>query len=253
MSASGAEADRAWQLFHVNWLYFTGLAGGSVAITAVHKIAKAKWSGVVLRFAQAAVAFFPVSLLGLILIFTVGYEHIYGPMQEQLHALGHGKALWLSKPWMFGRLLVGLSALYYIGWQLIRADLLPDLADAREAAERTPAPAVRRHARRIRRHGGGPGGARGADPPPGADLRGHLRHGLHARGVRRHHGAAAALVLEPARRLLLHGLVPRGPHAAGAHRHVQQPPGRGVAPDLAPSSATTSASSASASRCSGPT
>lgn len=135
MSASGAEADRAWQLFHVNWLYFTGLAGGSVAITAVHKIAKAKWSGVVLRFAQAAVAFFPVSLLGLILIFTVGYEHIYGPMQEQLHSLGHGKALWLSKPWMFGRLLVGLSALYYIGWQLIRADLLPDLADSRDNAE----------------------------------------------------------------------------------------------------------------------
>jgi hypothetical protein len=25
------QADRAWQLFHVNWLYFTGLAGGSVA------------------------------------------------------------------------------------------------------------------------------------------------------------------------------------------------------------------------------
>ncbi len=23
-----ATADRAWQLFHVNWLYFTGLAGG---------------------------------------------------------------------------------------------------------------------------------------------------------------------------------------------------------------------------------
>ena len=26
-----ATADRAWQLFHVNWLYFTGLAAGSVA------------------------------------------------------------------------------------------------------------------------------------------------------------------------------------------------------------------------------
>ena len=29
------QADRAWQLFHVNWLYFTGLAGGSVAFVAV--------------------------------------------------------------------------------------------------------------------------------------------------------------------------------------------------------------------------
>jgi len=134
-AVSGGNADRAWQLFHVNWLYFTGLAGGSVAIAAVHKITKAKWSGLVLRFAEAAVAFFPVSLLGLVLIFTLGYDHIYGPMQEQLAAIGGGKALWLSRPWMFGRLFVGLSALYTIGWRLVRADLLPDLADARERAE----------------------------------------------------------------------------------------------------------------------
>ncbi len=138
LALSGGDADRAWQLLHVNWLYFTGLAGGSVAIAAVHKIAKAQWSGVVLRFAEAAVAFFPVSLLGLVLIFTVGYDHIYGPMQEQLHSLSHGKALWLSRPWMFGRLLVGLGALYYIGWQLIRADLLPDLADARQRKPEGP-------------------------------------------------------------------------------------------------------------------
>ena len=39
------QADRAWQLFHVNWLYFTGLAGGSVAFVAVQKITNAKWSG----------------------------------------------------------------------------------------------------------------------------------------------------------------------------------------------------------------
>ena len=132
---SGGNGDRAWQLFHVNWLYFTGLAAGSVAIAAVHKIANAKWSGLVLRFAEAAVAFFPVSLLGLVLIFTLGYDHIYGPMQEQMHGFSPGKALWLSRPWMFGRLFVGLSALYYIGWRLVRADLLPDLADARERTE----------------------------------------------------------------------------------------------------------------------
>jgi Ni/Fe-hydrogenase subunit HybB-like protein len=35
-------AVRAWQLFHVNWLYFTGLAGGSVAFAAVQKVTNAK-------------------------------------------------------------------------------------------------------------------------------------------------------------------------------------------------------------------
>lgn len=134
MAVSGEGGDRAWHLFHVNWLYFTGLAGGSVAIAAVHKVANARWSGVILRFAEAAVAFFPISLLGLVLIFTVGYDHIYGPMNGQLHSMAHGKAVWLSRGVMFGRLFVGLSILYYLGWRLVRADLLPDVADASKHA-----------------------------------------------------------------------------------------------------------------------
>ena len=68
------------------------------------------------------------------LIFTVGYDHIYGHMQGELHGLPHGKALWLSRPWMFGRLFVGLSLLYWLGWKLVRTDLTPDLAATKSAA-----------------------------------------------------------------------------------------------------------------------
>ena len=59
-------------MLHVNWLFFTGLTTGSIAFAAVHKIANANWSGMIIRFAEAAIAFLPVSLLGLLLIFTVG-------------------------------------------------------------------------------------------------------------------------------------------------------------------------------------
>jgi Ni/Fe-hydrogenase subunit HybB-like protein len=128
------KADRAWQLFHVNWLYFTGLATGSVAFAAVQKIANAKWSGMVIRFAEASVAFLPVSLLGLLLIFTVGYPSIYGPMQHALHELQHGKAVWLSHEFMFARLAIGLTLLATIGWRLVRADLVPDMFDTRANA-----------------------------------------------------------------------------------------------------------------------
>lgn len=134
LALTGGHGERAWQLFHVNWLFFTGLTGGSLALTAVHKAAKAKWSGVILRFAEAPVSFAVVSLLGLVLIFTVGYEPIYGHMSEELHGLSQGKALWLSRPFMFGRLLVGLAVLYWVGWRLVRADLLPDVAAVRGAA-----------------------------------------------------------------------------------------------------------------------
>jgi len=128
-------ADRAWHLFQANWVYFTGLAGGSVALAAVHKVANARWSGVMLRFAEASVAFLPISFLGLIVIFTIGYPHIYANMAGQLHTLQHGKAVWLSHGVMFGRLLIGLAVLYGIGWLLIRADMVPDMFVAKNLAQ----------------------------------------------------------------------------------------------------------------------
>ena len=133
--ALGSDPAAAWQMFHVNWLFFTGLAIGSGALVASQKIAKAKWSGLIIRFAEAAMAFLPLSLLGLLLIFTIGYEPVYGHMQHELHGLSHGKALWLSRPFMFGRLFFGLLALSWVGWRMVRADLTPDIAAARSAAK----------------------------------------------------------------------------------------------------------------------
>jgi hypothetical protein len=161
--AGEESAVRAWQLFHVNWVYFTGLAGGSVAFAAVQKITNAKWSGLMIRFAEAAVAFLPISLLGFVLIFTAGYEYIYGPMEHALPSLPHSKSVWLSHSFMFGRLAVGLLALTVVGWKLVRADLTPDMHAVRSsvggwrrglyerwssAYERTPPV---EHERRIRR------------------------------------------------------------------------------------------------------
>jgi len=122
---------RAWQLFHVNWVYFTGLMFGSVALAAVAKITNAKWSGVMIRFSEAAIAFLPVSLVGLVLIFTVGYEPIYGRMHAELHGMQHSKAVWLSHGFMFARMGLGVLLLGWVGWMLVKADLLPDVHAAR--------------------------------------------------------------------------------------------------------------------------
>jgi hypothetical protein len=132
--AGPAKADRAWQLFHVNWIYFTGLAAGSVAFAAVQKITNAKWSGMIIRFAEASAAFLPISLLGLVLIFSAGYDSIYGPMERALHELQHSKATWLSHDFMFARLGLGLLALVVVGWKLVWADMIPDLYAVKAAA-----------------------------------------------------------------------------------------------------------------------
>jgi len=87
-----------------------------------------------IRFASASIAFRPVSLLTLILIFTAGYTAIYGPMNAALPGLQHGKALWLSHGFMFARLLIGLGFMSVLGWRLIRADMVPDLLAVRASA-----------------------------------------------------------------------------------------------------------------------
>jgi hypothetical protein len=130
----GENAARAWQLFHVNWLYFTGLAAGSVAFAAVQKITNAKWSGLVIRFAEASFAFLPLSIVALVLIFTLGYHAVYGPMEAAAHGMMHSKEVWLSRPFMFARLGIGLVLLTWVGWRLIRADLLPDLLATRSSS-----------------------------------------------------------------------------------------------------------------------
>jgi Ni/Fe-hydrogenase subunit HybB-like protein len=135
----GGDHARTWHMVQVNWLFFTGLSTGSVAFAASQKITNAKWSGVIIRFAEAAAAFLPISLLTLILIFTAGYDAIYGRMAEQLPSLQPGKALWLSHGFMFARLFIALAFMSALGWRLIRADLVPDLL-----AVRASAPANRR-------------------------------------------------------------------------------------------------------------
>jgi hypothetical protein len=132
VSLLGDGSHRAWQTFHVNWVFWTGLTAGSISLTAASKIANSKWNGTLLRFSQAVSAMIPVSLIGLVLVMTLGYHDIYGHMQEELHGLQPGKEAWLSHPWMAVRLGLGLVLLYWLGWSLIRADLLPDLKAVRD-------------------------------------------------------------------------------------------------------------------------
>jgi hypothetical protein len=127
LSVSGANNQRAWHAFHVNWIFWTGLTCGSIAITSVQKIVGAKWSGVILRLSQATAFFIPVSLIGLVLIQTLGYHAIYGNMVAALGGLSPGKARWLSHSWMAIRMFGSLLLLYGIGIKMIVSDILPDL------------------------------------------------------------------------------------------------------------------------------
>ena len=64
---------------------------GSIMITSVHKLVGAKWSGVIIRLTQATLFFIPVSIVGLLLIMTVGYDDIYGNMAAALGTVSRNR------------------------------------------------------------------------------------------------------------------------------------------------------------------
>ncbi len=128
--ARGGDA-RAWQSWHVNFMFWTGLAQGLVVFAATQKLAKGHWSGVVIRLAEAAVAFLVVSLalyLGLI----VGRTYIFSWLHEPRPDIGS----WLTAKFFFLRNGAIYVLLTWLSWRFVRHDMAPDiheLADGRPA------------------------------------------------------------------------------------------------------------------------
>ena len=71
------DADRAWRAFHINWLFFAAISSAGATFAAVQRITTARWSRQVVRFMEGYVAFMPVALVALVLIVTVGRNHIF--------------------------------------------------------------------------------------------------------------------------------------------------------------------------------
>src|SRR5205085_2375667 len=55
--------ERAWWAYHTNFMFWAGLAQAMVVFAATIKLAKGHWAGVVIRFAEAGVAFTTVAVV----------------------------------------------------------------------------------------------------------------------------------------------------------------------------------------------
>jgi hypothetical protein len=71
-----AAPERAWRSLLFNWLFFTSVSSAGVMFVAVQRITTARWSRSVIRFLEGYVAFLPVGLVLLLLIF-LGRSYIF--------------------------------------------------------------------------------------------------------------------------------------------------------------------------------
>lgn len=133
----GSHPDRTWWAYHVNFVFWSAVAQAMVVVAATQKLARGKWSGLMIRFAEAGAAFTPVSLV-LFAGLYVGREHIFTWLHEPRSDLGW----WLTSPAFFARNGVILAMLAWLSWRFVRRDMAPDLRELAEGRPQEPEPAA---------------------------------------------------------------------------------------------------------------
>lgn len=126
---TGGDPARAWRMFLVNFMFFTGLATGAVIFAATQKITRAVWSGTVIRFAEAGVAFLPVALV-LYLVLWLGRDYLFPWIAHPTPVRGK----WLTVSWVFWRDLLSLIAVIAVAIVFVWNELKPDVVALREHA-----------------------------------------------------------------------------------------------------------------------
>ncbi len=95
---SREDTTRAWQVFLVNYLFWTGLAFGGVLFSAVLVMTNARWGRPVKRLAEGLGAFLPVSFV-LFWALYLGRDEVFPWIHEPVHH----KEAWLNVPFFFSR------------------------------------------------------------------------------------------------------------------------------------------------------
>jgi hypothetical protein len=116
--------ERTWWAYHTNFVFWVGMAQGMVIFAATVKLAKGHWSGVIIRFAEAGVAFTAVAVV-LFVGLVVGRQYIFTWIHEPRPEVGW----WLTNKWFFLRNGAILVVLSWLSWRFVRHDTAPDVRE----------------------------------------------------------------------------------------------------------------------------
>jgi hypothetical protein len=121
------DSHRAWRAYVVNWLFFTSVATGAMALMAATTITKARWNWSVRRVGLAFSAFLPLSFL--LLLPMLGLREGYFPWIEAMayDPIVQNKAAYLNIPFLIVRNVVGVAVLFLVFLYMAYLALRPDL------------------------------------------------------------------------------------------------------------------------------
>lgn len=119
----GPEAEQAWEIYLVNFLFWTGIAQGGIIFSCILRITSGKWGRPVLRISEAIGSFIPISFV-LLLILFIGKDYV---LPYAANPYPHPKEVWLNISFVFGRNVIGLLVLYILSFVYLYYSLRQDL------------------------------------------------------------------------------------------------------------------------------
>jgi hypothetical protein len=129
LAGLATDAATAWRAFHVNYLYFGGLAQAGVVLASIFVIVGATWPGPVRHITAGLAAWVPVTLV-LAAIGFLGRRHIYPWIEEPLP----WKATWLNATRLIATVLGVLAVLTLLSYAFLKTSVRPTLHGAAESA-----------------------------------------------------------------------------------------------------------------------
>ncbi|MBI4512839.1 MAG: polysulfide reductase NrfD, partial [Gemmatimonadetes bacterium] len=130
--ARGEEAQRAWQAYLVNFVFWSGLAAGGVLFGLILQVAKGHWGKPLRRIPLGFGAFLPVSYV-LFWILYLGRAHLFPWIRQDVTFEGHPiRKAWLSESGVFVRGGLFLLVLYALLAVFLYYEARPDVGAVRE-------------------------------------------------------------------------------------------------------------------------
>jgi hypothetical protein len=118
-------AERAWQIYYVNFVLWTVIAQGGVVFSAAYRMTNGTWGEPFRRVGEAMVSYLPVSFVLFIGVF-VGRSHIYPWVHETT-----GKEAWLNTPFFFARDGAVFLFMLWLSTKYVRTSLRRELGKYR--------------------------------------------------------------------------------------------------------------------------
>jgi Ni/Fe-hydrogenase subunit HybB-like protein len=123
----GEQPVRAWQIYLVNFLFWTGLAQAGVVFAAIYEISQARWGDVIRRISEGMGFYLPVALV-LFFPLVLGRDWLFPWIHEPIPQ----KAAWLNAPFFFLRNGLGLLILVVLSLLFLYYTLRPQVGAALE-------------------------------------------------------------------------------------------------------------------------